>query len=148
MNALRAATRPAVLLLIALLSLPSAFAAGSGVVGENLLWLAIILMAARLFAPLAQRVGFPAVLGELLRAKSPKFALLETLVAARLQPNDWLARRDLVAGLLDARLDDRAAAELAVLRRIHPRWADDPVAAVLERTLAERRAGALPGRKP
>ncbi|TXG94526.1 MAG: cation:proton antiporter [Rhodocyclaceae bacterium] len=66
MNALSAVTRPAVLLLIALLSLPSAFAAGSGVVGENLLWLAIILMAARLFAPLAQRVGFPAVLGELL----------------------------------------------------------------------------------
>ena len=43
-----------------------AFAAGSGVVGENLLWLALILMAARLFAPLAQRLGFPAVLGELL----------------------------------------------------------------------------------
>lgn len=43
-----------------------AFAAGTGVVGENLLWLAIILMAARLFAPLAQRLGFPAVLGELL----------------------------------------------------------------------------------
>lgn len=35
-------------------------------VGENLLWLAIILMSARLFAPLAQRFGFPAVLGELL----------------------------------------------------------------------------------
>jgi Kef-type K+ transport system membrane component KefB len=43
-----------------------AFAAGSGVVGENLLWLAIIILAARLFAPLAQKVGFPAVLGELL----------------------------------------------------------------------------------
>ena len=43
-----------------------AVAAGSGVVGENLLWLALILMAARLFAPLAQRLGFPAVLGELL----------------------------------------------------------------------------------
>ena len=43
-----------------------AFAAGSGVVGENLLWLALIILAARLFAPLAQRVGFPAVLGELL----------------------------------------------------------------------------------
>ena len=42
------------------------FAAGSGVVGENLLWLALIILAARLFAPLAQRVGFPAVLGELL----------------------------------------------------------------------------------
>ena len=43
-----------------------ALAAGSGVIGENLLWLAIILLAARLFAPLAQRLGFPAVLGELL----------------------------------------------------------------------------------
>lgn len=52
------------LLCLALLPLP-AWAAG-GVVGENLLWLALILMAARLFAPLAQRVGFPAVLGELL----------------------------------------------------------------------------------
>jgi Kef-type K+ transport system membrane component KefB len=50
------------------LLLPSgaALAAGSGVVGENLLWLALILMSARLFAPLAQRIGFPAVLGELL----------------------------------------------------------------------------------
>jgi Kef-type K+ transport system membrane component KefB len=36
------------------------------VVGINLLWLALILMSARLFAPLAQRIGFPAVLGELL----------------------------------------------------------------------------------
>ena len=43
-----------------------AFAAGGGAVGENLLWLALILMSARLFAPLAQRIGFPAVLGELL----------------------------------------------------------------------------------
>ncbi len=43
-----------------------AFAAGSGVIGENLLWLVIIILAARLFAPLAQRIGFPAVLGELL----------------------------------------------------------------------------------
>ena len=51
--------------LLALLPL-SAFAAGSDVVGENLLWLAIILMSARLFAPLAGRFGFPAVLGELL----------------------------------------------------------------------------------
>jgi Kef-type K+ transport system membrane component KefB len=43
-----------------------AVAAGSDVVGENLLWLAIIILAARLFAPLTQRIGFPAVLGELL----------------------------------------------------------------------------------
>ena len=41
-------------------------ASGGGVVGENLLWLAIIILAARLVAPLAQRIGFPAVLGELL----------------------------------------------------------------------------------
>jgi hypothetical protein len=33
---------------------------------SNLLWLALILMSARLFAPLAQKLGFPAVLGELL----------------------------------------------------------------------------------
>jgi len=50
-----------------LILVPSlAWAAGAGVVGENLLWLALILMSARLFAPLAQRIGFPAVLGELL----------------------------------------------------------------------------------
>ncbi len=55
---------PPVLILALLPGL--AWAAGGGVVGENLLWLALILMSARLFAPLAQRVGFPAVLGELL----------------------------------------------------------------------------------
>ena len=50
-----------------LLLLPAgAHAAGAGVVGENLLWLALILLSARLFAPLAQKLGFPAVLGELL----------------------------------------------------------------------------------
>ena len=48
-----------------LLPLP-ALAAGSDVIGENLLWLAIILMSARLFSPLAERIGFPPVLGELL----------------------------------------------------------------------------------
>ena len=57
--------RLASFMLVALLSAP-AMAAGSGAVGENLLWLALILMSARLFAPLAQRIGVPAVLGELL----------------------------------------------------------------------------------
>lgn len=52
--------------LLAMLAPLPALAAGSGAVGENLLWLALILMSARLFAPLAQRIGFPAVLGELL----------------------------------------------------------------------------------
>jgi Kef-type K+ transport system membrane component KefB len=57
--------RRATIFLLALIPLP-AFAAGGGAVGENLLWLALILMSARLFVPLAQRIGFPAVLGELL----------------------------------------------------------------------------------
>jgi Kef-type K+ transport system membrane component KefB len=43
-----------------------AWAAGADAGAQNLLWLALILMAARMFAPLAQRIGFPAVLGELL----------------------------------------------------------------------------------
>ena len=54
-----------VALLLSLLP-SSALAAGGGVVGENLVWLALILLSARLFAPLAQKLGFPAVLGELL----------------------------------------------------------------------------------
>ncbi|CAB1367991.1 cation:proton antiporter [Denitratisoma oestradiolicum] len=52
--------------LLPLLSPLPALAAGGSVVGENLLWLALILIAARLFVPLARRIGFPAVLGELL----------------------------------------------------------------------------------
>ncbi|WP_371324990.1 cation:proton antiporter [Dechloromonas sp. ZY10] len=53
--------------LLPLVLLPTTvWAAGNGVIGENLLWLALIILAARLFAPLAQRIGFPAVLGELL----------------------------------------------------------------------------------
>lgn len=45
----------------------AAGAAGDGMVmEEHLLWLALILMAARLFTPLAARLGLPAVLGELL----------------------------------------------------------------------------------
>ncbi len=61
--------RPVALVVLALLP-ASALAAGAAAqlspVGENLLWLALILMSARLFSPLAARVGFPAVLGELL----------------------------------------------------------------------------------
>lgn len=53
------------LVFLACLPLP-AFAAGSGAVGKNLLLIAIVLLAARIFAPLTQRIGFPAVLGELL----------------------------------------------------------------------------------
>ncbi|HJW04791.1 MAG TPA: cation:proton antiporter [Azospira sp.] len=60
------ALRRGLILALGLIATPMAWASGAGVVGENLLWLAIILMAARLFAPLTERIGFPAVLGELL----------------------------------------------------------------------------------
>ncbi|GAB2181994.1 cation:proton antiporter [Denitratisoma sp. agr-D3] len=54
-------------LLLLALGMPAiAWAAGDGTVGINLLWLALILMAARLFSPLAAKLGVPAVLGELL----------------------------------------------------------------------------------
>lgn len=101
-----------------------------------------------LFEAMRRGIGRPeahAVLGELLHSRSPKFALLETKVATRLSPEDWLARRDLVSGLLDARLDAQAETELAALRRIHPDYANDLVAAQLERTLATRR-GMRPAR--
>lgn len=114
MNAIRAITRAPVLLLIGLVSLPSAMAAGSGVVGENLLWLAIILMAARLFAPLTQRIGFPAVLGELLLG-----VVLGNLALVGVQYFDKVAADPIVAFLaelgvivlllqigLETRLDD------------------------------------------
>jgi len=58
--------RPVFLPLLLLCASFPALAAGSGVIGENLLWLALILFAARIFSPLTSRLGFPAVLGELL----------------------------------------------------------------------------------
>ena len=69
-----------------------AWAAGGGVVGENLLWLAIILMSARLFAPLAQKVGFPAVLGELLLGVA-----LGNLTLFGLQYFDTIAQDPIIA---------------------------------------------------
>lgn len=69
-----------------------AWAAGGGVVGENLLWLAIILMAARLFAPLAQRIGFPAVLGELLLG-----VVLGNLALAGLHTFESIAQDPIIA---------------------------------------------------
>lgn len=96
-----------------------------------------------LFEAMRTGIGRPeahAVLGDLLRGRSPKFALLETKVATRLNPEDWIARRELVLGLLAARLDLQAEQELAVLRRIHPNFATDIVCAQLERELAGRRA--------
>ncbi|MBL8489273.1 MAG: cation:proton antiporter, partial [Rhodocyclaceae bacterium] len=73
-----------------------AAAAGAGAVGENLLWLAIILMSARLFSPLAARAGFPAVLGELLLG-----VLLGNLSLVGLQYFDGIPRDPIVAFLAE-----------------------------------------------
>ena len=72
------------------------WAAGSDVVGINLLWLALILMSARLFAPLAQRLGFPAVLGELLLG-----VLLGNLSLLGFHYFDAVARDPIVAFLAE-----------------------------------------------
>ncbi|NOT33338.1 MAG: hypothetical protein HOP12_04115 [Candidatus Eisenbacteria bacterium] len=75
-------------------------------------------------------VGRPdahAVLGDLLRHDNLKYGLLELKVATWLNPRDWLARRDLFLGLVATRLDESAATELAVLRRVHPTWSSDSV---------------------
>ena len=109
-------------LLFALLAMP-AWAAGSGVVGENLLWLALILMSARLFAPLAQRIGFPAVLGELLLG-----VLLGNLALFGFHYFDQIARDPIIAFM----------AELGVARGVKAlRGGGHPLPAVdVEKALA------------
>ena len=90
-------------------------------------------------------MGYPeahAMLGLLLQRVNSKYALLETKVAADLKPDDWLARRDLVNGLVDARLDEPAGRELERLKMIMPDWRRDSVAMSLEQRLALRRAPA------
>jgi len=80
-----------------------------------------------------------AMLGLLLQSVNAKYALLETLVAARLKPEDWLARRDLAAGLAEVRLDEPAARELAVLKTLRPQWREDSVAVRVDSLLGARR---------
>lgn len=99
----------------------------------------------RLFEALRAGIGRPevhAALAELLRGRSPKFALLETKVTAFLAPADRGARTALVAGLVAARLDDAARGELAALAAADPGWVADTTLARLERTLSARAPGA------
>jgi len=79
-----------------------------------------------------------AVLGPLLMPARPKYGMLELKVASWLKPDDWLARRDLFIGLVDARLDERARRELAVLDRIHPLASADTALVEARRRLAQR----------
>jgi hypothetical protein len=84
------------------------------------------------------------VLGALLLQDRPKYALLELKVAIWLNPQDWVARRDLVTGLVGQRLDDLAWTELAALERVEPGARRDPVLAPALATLeSRRRAGAV-----
>jgi hypothetical protein len=86
-------------------------------------------------------IGHPeahAMLGLLLEHVNAKYALLETRVAAELNPRDWLARRDLVAGLIAVQLDEPAARQLAQLKAILPDWRQDTVTVRLGATLAAR----------
>lgn len=61
-----------------------------------------------------------AVLGELMVPRAAKYGLLELKVASWLNPRDWWARRHLVAGLANVRLDDSAAREFEALLRDFP----------------------------
>jgi len=100
---------------------------------------------AQLVAAVKSGIGRPeahAMLGVLLQPVSAQYALLETKVATRLKPDDWLARRDFVAQLVAAHLDEPAAQELAEFQSLRPGWRSDTVAVRLARTLAERRAPA------
>ncbi len=107
---------------LALLLFPlPVLAAGGGVVGENLLWLALILMSARLFAPLAQRVGFPAVLGELLLG-----VVLGNLSLLGLHLFDTIARDPIIAfiaelGVIVLLLQIGLETRLADLIKVGPR---------------------------
>ena len=82
-----------------------------------------------------------AELGALLLPVNTKYALLETLVASRLDPDDWLARLDLAAGLAAARLDDGARRQLDELLRRHPDLATDTTVMRFNSILSARAPG-------
>lgn len=97
-----------------------------------------------LFAAIRGGMGRPeahGALGELLERRQLKYALLELKVAAFLNPRDVRAQRDLVAGLVEVRLDDAAREALDGLLRVDPASARDSTIARARRTL-EARSGA------
>ena len=82
----------------------------------------------QLLAAIRSGIGHPeahAVLGRLLLDRRPKYGLLELQVAVYLKPNDWLARRDLLLGLMQQELHGRAREELAALLPVYPGWEQD-----------------------
>lgn len=81
-----------------------------------------------------------AVLGELLQAERPKYAMLELKVAGWLDPTDYLTRRALALGLAAARLDEPARREFAALERVYPEWKSDSLVVKARRGLGSRTA--------
>ena len=82
-----------------------------------------------------------AVLGDLFLQERPKYGLLELKIAASLNPQDWVARRGIVQGLIAEQLDDQARVELEALKRIEPNWERDSIVTAATMIL-ERRRGA------
>jgi hypothetical protein len=82
-----------------------------------------------------------AVLGHLLLPSRPKYALLELKVALALKPDDWLARRELVLGLMERRMEEEARIELARLGAVWPEWRSDSLLGRVAEEI-ERRADA------
>jgi len=98
----------------------------------------------RLFEAIRAGVGRPeahGALGELLQRRQLKYGLLELKVAAFLNPRDLRARRDLVRGLVEVRLDEAARDAFAELARADRGWASDSTVAQARRTL-DMRSGA------
>jgi hypothetical protein len=79
-----------------------------------------------------------AALGELLERRQLKYALLEFKVAGFLNPRDVRARRRLVEGLVQVRLDEAARRELDALVRIDPGWSGDGALVAARRELGRR----------
>jgi len=104
-----------------------------------------------LFGALRAGIGRPevhAALAELLRGRSPKFALLETKVLVFLAPGDRAARAALVSGLVAARLDNAARRELEKLREEDPGWAEDTTLVRLARRISNGEGGASGAASP
>jgi hypothetical protein len=75
------------------------------------------------------------VLGGLLLARQPKYAMLELKVATFLNPDDWLSRRALLSALLEAHLETAARRELEAILSRHPELGADPVVLRARRAL-------------
>lgn len=85
-----------------------------------------------------------AVLGELLLARQPKYAMMELSVATWLKPADWVARRALVLALFDARLDPPASRHLERLKQDLYGWEKDPRLAHADSVLGARARNLAP----